>query len=87
LARWVIWPAGYARAGHCEGIHGQTRPYRQAFELKGFVMTAIAHTLIRTFRSRSDIDALKQIALFCGAGLLVSLLALTYGLDLSPGFF
>lgn len=50
-------------------------------------MTAIAHTLIRTFRSRSDIDALKQIALFCGAGLLVSLLALTYGLDLSPGFF
>ena len=50
-------------------------------------MTTIAYTLIRTFCSASDIEALKQIALFCGAGLLVSLLALTYGLDLSPGFF
>ena len=50
-------------------------------------MTAIADKLIRTFHSASEIDALKQIALLSGAGLLVSLLALTYGLDLSPGFF
>jgi len=50
-------------------------------------MTAIAQTLLRTFHSASEIDALKQIALFCGAGLLASLLAMTYGLDLSPGFF
>jgi hypothetical protein len=50
-------------------------------------MTAIAHTLIRTFRSAREIDVLKQIAMLCGAGLLVSLLALTYGLDLSPGLF
>jgi hypothetical protein len=50
-------------------------------------MTAIGYTLIRTFRSAGEIDALKQIALFCGAGLLVSQLAQTYGHDLSPGFF
>jgi hypothetical protein len=50
-------------------------------------MTAIVQTLFRTFHSVSGIDVLKEIALLCGAGLLISLLALTYGLDLSPGFF
>jgi hypothetical protein len=50
-------------------------------------MTAIVHTLFRTFHSAKAIDALKQIAIFCGAGLLASLLLLTYGVDLSPGFF
>lgn len=32
-------------------------------------------------------EALKQVALLCAAGLLASLLSMTYGLDLSPGFF
>lgn len=50
-------------------------------------MTAIAHALSRAFPSAGEFDALKQIALFCGAGLLVSLVCSTYGLDLSPGFF
>jgi hypothetical protein len=50
-------------------------------------MTAIVQTLSRTFHSVGKVDALKQLVLFCAAGLLVSLLALTYGLDLSPGFF
>jgi hypothetical protein len=50
-------------------------------------MTAIVQTLFRTFYFAREIDVLKQIAMLCGAGLLVSLLALTYGLDLSPGFF
>jgi hypothetical protein len=54
-------------------------------------MTAIIQALSRPFRSAKEIakeiDCLKQIALFCGAGLLVSLLLLTYGVDLSPGFF
>jgi hypothetical protein len=49
--------------------------------------TAIAQALSRAFRSADEFDILKQIALFCGAGLLVSLVCLTYGLDLSPGFF
>jgi hypothetical protein len=35
----------------------------------------------------SKSETLKQIALLCGAGLLVSLLMLTYGVDLSPGLF
>jgi len=59
------------------------------------VMTAIVHALSRTLQSAKksarqsvgEIDALKQIAMFCGAGLLVSLLLLSYGVDLSPGFF
>lgn len=50
-------------------------------------MSAIVHALSRTFHSAKEIEALKQIAIFCAAGLLVSLLLLTYGVDLSPGFF
>ena len=49
-------------------------------------MTAIVQTLTRAF-SIGDINVLKQIALLCGAGLLVSLMMMAYGLDLSPGFF
>jgi ribose/xylose/arabinose/galactoside ABC-type transport system permease subunit len=50
-------------------------------------MTAIAQALSRAFVTVRDIELLKQLAMFCAAGLLVSLLMLTYGLDLSPGFF
>ena len=35
----------------------------------------------------NDNEILKQLALLCAAGLFVSLLMLTYGIDLSPGFF
>jgi len=35
----------------------------------------------------NEIEILKQIVLLGAAGLFVSLLMLTYGLDLSPGFF
>ena len=56
-------------------------------------MAAIARALARAFpgasssRASFDAEVLKQLALFCGAGLLVSLLLMTYGLDLSAGFF
>ena len=51
-------------------------------------MTAIAKALARALPKDSiELEILKQLALFCGAGLLVSLLLLAYGLDLSPGFF
>jgi hypothetical protein len=50
-------------------------------------MTAIAKTVFRTVHSVREVHPLKQIVMFCAAGLLVSLLALSYGLDLSPGFF
>ena len=51
-------------------------------------MTAIARVLSRAFpATQGDIETLKTIAMFCGAGLVVSLLLATYGVDLSPGFF
>jgi hypothetical protein len=51
-------------------------------------MTAITRVLTRVFlESTPADDAFKQLALFCCAGLLVSVLLMTYGLDLSPSFF
>jgi hypothetical protein len=51
-------------------------------------MAAITKVLARAFpATATEADILKQLALLCGAGLFVSLLLLTYGLDLSPGFF
>jgi hypothetical protein len=50
-------------------------------------VTAIAHALSRAFQSSGDFEALKMIAILSATGLLVSLLFLSYGLDLSPGFF
>jgi hypothetical protein len=50
-------------------------------------MTAIAQALSRAFQSVDEFESLKQVAIFCGIGLLVSLVCLSYGLDLSPGFF
>ena len=50
-------------------------------------MAAIAQALSRMILTVSEVEALKQFALLCGAGLLVSLLMMTYGIDLSPGFF
>jgi ribose/xylose/arabinose/galactoside ABC-type transport system permease subunit len=51
-------------------------------------MTAVARALSRVFLSTSgEFSFLKQLALLCAAGLFVFLLMLTYGLDLSPGFF
>jgi len=50
-------------------------------------MTAIAHALSRALQSTGEFETLKLIALFCGVGLLLSLVCMTYGLDLSPGFF
>jgi hypothetical protein len=51
-------------------------------------MAAIARVLSRALPQESiEIEILKQLGLFCGAGLLVSLLIMTYGVDLSPGLF
>jgi hypothetical protein len=51
-------------------------------------IAAIASVFARVFPASSrQTEALKQVALFCAAGLLVSLLSITYGLDLSAGFF
>jgi hypothetical protein len=51
-------------------------------------MATIARVLARALPKESiEIEIFKQLALFCGAGLLVSLLMMTYGVDLSPGLF
>jgi ribose/xylose/arabinose/galactoside ABC-type transport system permease subunit len=50
-------------------------------------MTAITRALSRAFITVNEIDTLKQILLFCLAGLFVSVLLMTYGIDLSPGLF
>jgi hypothetical protein len=51
-------------------------------------MAAIAKAFSSVIPAISpDIDILKAVALFCGAGLFVSLLLASYGLDLSVGFF
>ena len=50
--------------------------------------TAPLQTLSRLTRTNVDIEPLKTVLIFCGTGLLASLLAIeTYGLDLSVGFF
>ena len=50
-------------------------------------MTAIARALSRAIITINKFEILRQLALFCAASLFVFLLMLTYGVDLSPGFF
>ena len=50
-------------------------------------MAALVQALSRVSRTDIEIDPFTAIALFCGAGLLGSLIFASYGLDLSPGFF
>jgi hypothetical protein len=50
-------------------------------------MAAIASAFDRTLGNRVDIETLKTLVIFCGAGLTVSLLLASHGVDLSAGFF
>jgi ribose/xylose/arabinose/galactoside ABC-type transport system permease subunit len=50
-------------------------------------MAVIARALSRAFIVINEVESLKQLVMFAAAGLFVSLLMLTYGIDLSPGFF
>jgi hypothetical protein len=51
-------------------------------------MAAIARAFSRAFQTTSlQGDTIKQLLLFCCAGLFVSVLLMTYGMDLSPGLF
>jgi len=52
-------------------------------------MVTIARALHRAFPTTTfaEIEALRQLALLAGAGVLVSLVLMSLGLDLSPGFF
>jgi hypothetical protein len=66
---------GYSTAGRCK--HGRSQ------------MTAIARALSRALVTVTiaDVEIVKQLLLFALAGLFVSVLIMTYGVDLSPGFF
>jgi len=44
-------------------------------------MAAIAKALSRVTGTDVDVEVLKTVAIFCGAGLAVSLLAISYGPD------
>jgi hypothetical protein len=51
-------------------------------------MAAIAKVFSRAFPTTSlEAETLKQLGLLCGAALLAALMIMTYGVDLSPGFF
>ena len=49
-------------------------------------MTAIAKVISRPSDIQSDVEIFQTIALFCGVGLVASLLLLIGGLDLSAAF-
>jgi hypothetical protein len=53
----------------------------------GLNMVAIARAPNRALPDPLEAGTLKQLALLVGAGLLVSLVFSSWGLDLSPGFF
>lgn len=51
-------------------------------------MAALVRSLSHVFVATSpEVQAFKVVAAFCGVGLLVSVLLMTYGVDLSQGFF
>jgi hypothetical protein len=50
-------------------------------------MTALVQAFFRVSGTETETDVLAIVAMFCGAGLVVSLICATYGLDLSPAFF
>jgi hypothetical protein len=50
-------------------------------------MTALVQALVRTAATRTETDTFTIVALFCGAGLVVSVICAAFGLDLSAGFF
>jgi len=50
-------------------------------------MAAITKLLLRASGTQVDVETLRTLGIFCGVGLVVSLLFASYGLDLSAGFF
>ena len=50
-------------------------------------MAALARVLTRATGIEIGVDTLRPILIFCTAGLLFSLLLMSYGLNLNPGLF
>jgi hypothetical protein len=53
----------------------------------GIAMAAITKVLSRITVRDADVEILQVVAIFSRLGLLLSLMFLTYGIDLRPGFF
>jgi hypothetical protein len=51
------------------------------------VIAIIIQAISRLTKLDVDIESLKAVLIFCGIGLLLSSLAIHYGLDLSVGSF
>jgi hypothetical protein len=72
-------------------MHSTNENRRHGYEasfLRGVVqMAAVAKALSRILWTDVDVETLKTIIMFCGVGLTVLLMCLSYGVDLSPGFF
>lgn len=50
-------------------------------------MTAVARVISRARDTQSDVEIFQTVALFCGVGLVASLMLLIGGLDLSAAYF
>ena len=50
-------------------------------------MADLALALTRASGTNTDVATLRTVAIFCGTGLLVSILFASVGLDLSAGLF
>jgi hypothetical protein len=48
---------------------------------------AASHAASHVSTTETGTGTLRMLALFCGAGLAISLIFASYGLDLSAGFF
>jgi ribose/xylose/arabinose/galactoside ABC-type transport system permease subunit len=75
--RWIVAEPPSLRKRHTFGLISWR-------VIMAAIVRAISHTWSET---KAEIDILKAVAMFCAAGLLVSILFATYGLDLSAGFF
>ena len=74
----------------CELLHTRLRPV-WLLDISSFVevtmMIAVSQALSRIAGKEVNADSLSAILIFCGIGLLSSLVAIIYGLDLSVAFF
>ena len=51
-------------------------------------MTVLAQVLSRLTRTDIDVESLEAISIFCGIGVLLTLIGIkAYGLDLTAAFF
>jgi hypothetical protein len=82
-----LWPSSLSATGAALSLHCLGTVFKVWNKRKEAIVTAIAYALSRAVRSGAELEALKLVAILSGIGLLLSVISLTYGLDLSPGFF